>query len=50
MVLSGCIGPRGDGYNPDAAMNAAEAEDYHAEQIATFRKTEADMVSAITMN
>ncbi len=49
MVLSGCIGPRGDGYNPDTAMSAAEAEDYHAEQIATFRDTEADMVSAITM-
>jgi S-methylmethionine-dependent homocysteine/selenocysteine methylase len=49
MVLSGCIGPRGDGYNPDKTMSAAEAEDYHAEQIATFRDTEADMVSAITM-
>jgi S-methylmethionine-dependent homocysteine/selenocysteine methylase len=50
MVLSGCIGPRGDGYNPVALMNAAEAEDYHSEQIATFRDTEADMVTAITMN
>ncbi len=49
MVLSGCIGPRGDGYSPDTAMSAAEAEDYHSEQIATFRDTEADMVSAITM-
>jgi homocysteine S-methyltransferase len=50
MVLSGQIGPRGDGYNPTNAMSAAEAEDYHAEQIATFAKTEADMVTALTMN
>jgi homocysteine S-methyltransferase len=50
MVLSGQIGPRGDGYNPNTAMSAAEAEDYHSEQVATFARTEADMISAITMN
>jgi S-methylmethionine-dependent homocysteine/selenocysteine methylase len=49
-VLSGQIGPRGDGYNPSNTMTAAEAEDYHAEQVATFVDTEADMVTAITMN
>ena len=50
MVISGCVGPRGDGYSPNAMMSAAEAEDYHSEQIGTFRETEADMVTAITMN
>jgi S-methylmethionine-dependent homocysteine/selenocysteine methylase len=50
MVISGCIGPRGDGYRPDQMMTADEAESYHAEQIGTFRQTGADMVSAITMN
>lgn len=50
MVLSGALGPRGDGYRPDAMMSAAEAEDYHAEQIGTFRSTEADMVCAFTLN
>ncbi len=49
MVISGCIGPRGDGYDPGQAMTAAEAETYHAEQIAAFAGTEADMVTAITM-
>jgi S-methylmethionine-dependent homocysteine/selenocysteine methylase len=49
MVISGCIGPRGDGYNPAAFMDAAEAERYHAVQAATFRETDADMVTAITM-
>ena len=50
MVISGAIGPRGDGYNPDRLMSAHEARDYHAEQIATFRDTQADMVTAFTLN
>lgn len=50
MVISGNIGPRGDGYDPSRKMSAREAEDYHAQQIAVFRDTAADMVSAFTMN
>ena len=50
MVLSGCIGPRGDGYKPGATMSVAEAERYHAEQIRVFAETEADMIGAFTMN
>ena len=49
FVISGCIGPRDDGYNPSALMTPEEARDYHAEQIATFAATDADMVSAFTM-
>ena len=49
IVISGCIGPRGDGYNPAALMTEDEAERYHAMQAQTFRDTEADMVTAITM-
>jgi S-methylmethionine-dependent homocysteine/selenocysteine methylase len=49
-VISGAIGPRGDGYNPARIMSEAEAEAYHAEQIAAFAGTAADMVCAITMN
>jgi S-methylmethionine-dependent homocysteine/selenocysteine methylase len=49
VVLSGCIGPRSDGYRPEWLMTATQAEDYHAEQIATFRATDADLVTAITM-
>jgi homocysteine S-methyltransferase len=30
-------------------MSAAQAEDYHSEQIAAFRTTKADLVTAITM-
>ena len=50
MVMSGCIGPRGDGYIPTAVMSAAEAQQYHQAQIDTFSQTEADLVTAITMN
>jgi S-methylmethionine-dependent homocysteine/selenocysteine methylase len=49
VVISGCVGPRGDGYVVERAMNAAEAEAYHREQIETFAGTAADMVTAITM-
>ena len=49
-VISGAIGPRGDGYQPERLMSATEAEAYHREQIETFAGTEADMVCAITMN
>jgi S-methylmethionine-dependent homocysteine/selenocysteine methylase len=48
-VVSGCIGPRGDGYEPASAMTAEEAEAYHSVQIATFAETSADQVTAITM-
>ncbi len=49
MVISGCIGPRGDGYQVETAMTPAEAQVYHLPQIEAFRNAEADMVSAVTM-
>ena len=49
-VISGCVGPRGDGYVPGRTMTEAEAESYHAEQMGTFDGTAADMITAITMN
>lgn len=49
-VISGNLGPRGDGYVPSKVMSAAEAEAYHRVQIATFARTAADLVSAFTMN
>ena len=50
VVISGCIGPRGDGYVPEQVMSVREAEAYHREQIETFAGTAVDMVTAITMN
>jgi S-methylmethionine-dependent homocysteine/selenocysteine methylase len=49
VVISGCIGPRGDAYNPDRQLGIEEAERYHAEQIGVFRDTEVDLVSAMTL-
>jgi S-methylmethionine-dependent homocysteine/selenocysteine methylase len=49
IVISGCVGPRGDGYDPGKIMSPEEAQRYHAQQIGVFGKTEADLVTAITM-
>ena len=49
MVISGCVGPRGDGYKADTLMSATEAEAYHAAAIHTYAESGADMISAITM-
>lgn len=50
IVVSGNIGPRGDGYSPSNLMSPAQAHTYHREQIRTFAQTEADMVCAMTIN
>ncbi len=50
MVISGCIGPRGDGYVPGELMSIDEAEDYHSMQIETLSKTSADMLTVLTLN
>ena len=49
FVISGCIGPRSDAYRPSELMTPEEAERYHAVQIGSFSRTEADLVTAITM-
>ena len=49
FVISGCLGPHGDGYKPTEKLSIQEAETYHARQIETFSKSNADMVTAFTM-
>jgi len=49
MVISGCVGPRGDGYNPGSIMSVAQAVEYHTRQIRLFAEEGADLVTAITM-
>lgn len=48
IVLSGAIGPRGDGYRA-SRMSPDEAEDYHAAQVAAFAVSDADMICAYTI-
>ena len=38
IVISGCVGPQDDGYNPSQILSAADAEDYHSTQIGTFAR------------
>jgi len=49
IVISGCLGPRGDGYNPADSMSTHEAEAYHHQQIEVFSQTTTDMITATTM-
>lgn len=49
MVISGCIGPRDDGYNPSEFMSVSEAKQYHSAQIKSFAESRADMISAMTI-
>ena len=49
LVISGCLGPRGDGYRADLLMTADEAERYHGVQIETFADSAADMITGLTL-
>ena len=49
IVISGCIGPRGDGYVAEKLMSSMEAMEYHMMPIKAFSETSTDVVSAITM-
>ncbi len=50
MLISGCLGPRGDGYSASVRRSADEARAYHREQVETLCGTGVDFVSGMTMN
>ena len=50
MPVGGVIGPRGDAFDVGRTPDAAESEDYHAEQIETFCQAGADHVTAMTFS
>ena len=50
MLVGGSIGPRGDAYDTGRTEDAAEAEDYHSEQIITLKNAGADLVTAATFS
>jgi S-methylmethionine-dependent homocysteine/selenocysteine methylase len=49
VLISGCVGPRGDGYSVETTMTADEAESYHEQQVRVFADTAADLVSFLTV-
>ncbi len=50
IVISGCIGPRGDGYVPSTRMSIRHAEAYHQSQADMLAEAGADMLCAMTLN
>lgn len=50
VALNAVVGPRGDGYRPDALMTAREAQDYHVWQIGCAAEAGADLATGLTMN
>ncbi len=50
MVISGALGPRGDGYRTESRMSSNEAMRYHQVQVHELAETEADMLTAFTIN
>lgn len=49
VIISGMVGPRGDGYRPDQLMSPDEAAAYHRPQVQAFADAGADMVTALTL-
>lgn len=49
IVLSGIIGPRGDGYVADRIGSAADAQAYHRPQAQALKDGGVDMLAAVTM-
>lgn len=49
ILISGCIGPRGDGYFPENTMISEEAQQYHSHQIEALKHSSVDLVTALTL-
>jgi homocysteine S-methyltransferase len=49
LLISGCLGPRGDGYVAGEQMDPDDAAAYHTPQIEAFAEAGADVVTALTL-
>ena len=47
--ISGCLGPRGDGYSAAERQTVKQAREYHSWQVSALADVGVDMVSALTM-
>lgn len=50
VLVSGCLGPRGDGYVPGLVMAADEAADYHRAQVRDLADAGADLITSFTLS
>ena len=48
-LISGCLGPRGDGYVAGDAIDPDDAAAYHAPQIEAFADAGADLITVLTL-
>jgi S-methylmethionine-dependent homocysteine/selenocysteine methylase len=49
FLISGCLGPRGDGYVASDVVSPDDAAAYHAPQVEAFAEAGADLVTALTL-
>jgi S-methylmethionine-dependent homocysteine/selenocysteine methylase len=49
LLISGCLGPRGDGYVAGDEVDPDAASAYHSPQIDAFAEAGADLISALTL-
>ncbi|HMG42390.1 MAG TPA: homocysteine S-methyltransferase family protein [Acidimicrobiales bacterium] len=49
FLISGCLGPRGDGYVAGGVVDPDAAAAYHAPQIEAFAEAGADLVTVLTL-
>ena len=49
ILVNGVIGPAGDGYAPDKALDAEKAQLLHTRQVLALSSAGVDMISALTM-
>lgn len=49
ILISGTIGPRGDGYSAEEQLSPAEAAEYHEPQLRAFGAAHADLATALTL-
>lgn len=50
ILISGTIGPRGDGYKVEHVMTPEQSQSYHGFQVEAFVSAGVDLVEALTMN
>jgi S-methylmethionine-dependent homocysteine/selenocysteine methylase len=49
VLVSGALGPQGDGYDPKQLSSPEAAEEYHSPQIASLAAAGADLITVLTM-
>lgn len=50
VIISGCVGPKGDAYERNDGLTADGAQEYHQAQVDTFKTGDADIVTALSLS